>query len=124
MFDKLTQWTYSGGNAERCLTKDEILDDVTLYWLTNSASSSARLYWENNNNFSSPTQRTTEIKVPVAVTVFPGAIYQAPRTLDATRLPQAYLLNEVKEGDKKRSSDEFSPKDQGRHVHSGRQRRA
>src|SRR4029450_3538459 len=69
MYDKFAQWTYSGGDPERSLTKDEMLDDITLYWLTNSAISSARLYWENhNNNFSSPAQRTTEIKVPVAVT--------------------------------------------------------
>ena len=53
MYDKFTQWTYSGGEPERSLTKDEMLDDITLYWLTNSAISSAQLYWENNaNNFN------------------------------------------------------------------------
>ncbi len=56
-----------------------MLDDITLYWLTNSAISSARLYWENNNNnFNATSQKTAEISIPVAVTVFPGEIYRAP----------------------------------------------
>jgi len=99
MFDKFTQWTYSGGDAERSLTKDEMLDDITLYWVTNSAVSSARLYWENNNNnFSAPAQRTTEIKVPVAVTVFPGEIYQAPKTWTQRAYPTLTYFNEVSKG--------------------------
>jgi pimeloyl-ACP methyl ester carboxylesterase len=81
MYDKFTQWTYSGGEPERSLSKDEMLDDISLYWLTNSAISSAQLYWENNNNnFSAAAQHTEDIDVPVAVTVFPGEIYQAPRS--------------------------------------------
>jgi pimeloyl-ACP methyl ester carboxylesterase len=79
--DKFNDWTYSGGDAEKVLTKDEILDDITLYWLTNTATSSAQLYWENNtNNFNVVEQRTHEVSIPVAVTVFPGEIYQAPKT--------------------------------------------
>jgi hypothetical protein len=66
MYDKFAQWTYSGGEPERVLTKDEMLDDITLYWLTNSAISSAQLYWENNaNNFNA-----VDISIPAAVTVF------------------------------------------------------
>jgi len=76
MFDKFNQWTYSDGDAERSLTKDEMLDNITLYWLTNSAISSAQLYWENNaNNFNA-----VDISIPAAVTVFPGEIYRAPRS--------------------------------------------
>jgi pimeloyl-ACP methyl ester carboxylesterase len=76
MYDKFASWTYSGGEPERSLTKDEMLDDITLYWLTNSAVSSARLYWENNaNNFNA-----VDISLPAAVTVFPGEIYQAPKS--------------------------------------------
>lgn len=78
--DKFNEWTYSGGNAEKSLTKTEMLDDISLYWFTNTANSSAQLYWENNNNnFNAVEQRTAEIKVPVAITVFPGEIYQAPK---------------------------------------------
>ncbi len=97
--DKFNDWTYSGGNAEKSLTKDEILDDITLYWLTNTATSSAQLYWENNNNnFNAVEQRTAEISVPVAVTVFPGEIYQAPRSWTERSYPRLIYFNEVKEG--------------------------
>lgn len=97
--DKLNEWTYSGGNAEKSLTKDEILDNITLYWLTNSATSSAQLYWENNNNnFNAVEQRTAEITVPVAVTVFPGEIYQAPRSWAERSYPRLIYFNEVKKG--------------------------
>ncbi|GAA2833001.1 epoxide hydrolase family protein [Crossiella cryophila] len=76
MYDKFAQWTHSGGVPERALTRDEMLDDITLYWLTNTAISSAQLYWENNaNNFNA-----VDIAIPAAITVFPGEIYQAPRS--------------------------------------------
>ena len=76
-----------------------MLDDITLYWLTNSAISSAQLYWENNNNnFSSPAQRTTEIKLPVAVTVFPGEIYRAPKSWTERAYPSLVYFNEVDKG--------------------------
>ncbi len=97
--DKFNDWTYSGGNAEKSLTKDEILDDITLYWLTNTATSSAQLYWENNNNnFNAVEQRTAEISVPVAVTIFPGEIYQAPRSWAERSYPKLIYFNEVKKG--------------------------
>jgi pimeloyl-ACP methyl ester carboxylesterase len=99
MYDKFAQWTYSGGEPERSLTKDEMLDDITLYWLTNSAISSARLYWENNNNnFSAEAQKTAEIKVPVAVTVFPGEIYRAPKSWTQRAYPTLIYFNEVDKG--------------------------
>ncbi|BAZ21451.1 haloalkane dehalogenase 2 [Kalymmatonema gypsitolerans NIES-4073] len=75
------QWTSSSGDSEKSPTKDEVLDDITLYWLTNSAVSSARLYWENNNSIlNAAAQKTAEISLPVAITVFPGEIYRAPQT--------------------------------------------
>jgi pimeloyl-ACP methyl ester carboxylesterase len=99
MYDKFAQWTYSGGEPERSLTKDEMLDDITLYWLTNSAISSARLYWENNNNnFSAEAQRTSEISIPVAVTVFPGEIYRAPKSWTERAYPHLIYFNEVDKG--------------------------
>lgn len=99
MFDKFNQWTYSGGDAEKSLTRDEMLDDITLYWLTNSAISSAQLYWENNtNNFNAVEQKTAEVKVPVAVTVFPGEIYRAPRSWTEQAYPTLMYFNEVDKG--------------------------
>jgi pimeloyl-ACP methyl ester carboxylesterase len=75
------QWTSSSSDSEKSPTKDEVLDDITLYWLTNSAVSSARLYWENKNSLlNAAAQKTAEISLPVAITVFPGEIYPAPET--------------------------------------------
>ena len=75
------KWTY-GEDPEQSPTKDQVLDDITLYWLTNSASSSARLYWENGGSgiLSAAAQKTAEISLPVAVTVFPEEVYRAPET--------------------------------------------
>jgi pimeloyl-ACP methyl ester carboxylesterase len=99
MFDKFNQWTYSGGDAGKSLTKDEMLDGISLYWLTNSAVSSARLYWENNNNnFNAVEQKTRDIKIPVAVTVFPGEIYKAPKTWTERAYPNLVYFNEVDKG--------------------------
>jgi pimeloyl-ACP methyl ester carboxylesterase len=75
------QWTY-GKDARQSPTVDDVLDDFTLYWLTNAAASSARLYWENapKNLISAAAQETDKISVPVAVTVFPEEVYRAPET--------------------------------------------
>ena len=58
------------------LTREDILDNITLYWLTGTAISSARLYWENDLAFFEP----KHVLIPVAVSVFPDEIYAAPRT--------------------------------------------
>jgi pimeloyl-ACP methyl ester carboxylesterase len=99
MYDKFAQWTYSGDEPERSLTRDEMLDDISLYWLTNTAVSSARLYWENsNNNFSAAAQKTADISIPVGVTVFPGEIYRAPRSWTEQAYNQLIYFNEVDKG--------------------------
>jgi pimeloyl-ACP methyl ester carboxylesterase len=74
-------WSY-GKDPQQSPTRDEVLDDFTLYWLSNSAASSARIYWENRGRdliFASA-QKTNEISVPVAITVFPEEVYRAPET--------------------------------------------
>jgi len=58
------------------LTKDDIVDNITLYWLTNTAVSSARLYWESKLPFFAP----KHITIPVAISAFPDELYQAPRS--------------------------------------------
>jgi pimeloyl-ACP methyl ester carboxylesterase len=94
MYDKFAQWTFSGGEPERVLSKDEMLDDISLYWLTNTAISSARLYWENNaNNFNA-----VDIAIPAAVTVFPGEIYRAPRSWAERAYHNLIYWNEVDKG--------------------------
>ncbi|MFD8496613.1 epoxide hydrolase family protein [Amycolatopsis sp. NPDC059657] len=94
MYDKFAQWTYSGGEPERSLTRDEMLDDITLYWLTGTAISSAQLYWENNaNNFNA-----VDISIPAGVTVFPGEIYRAPRSWAERAYHKLIYFNEVDKG--------------------------
>jgi len=75
------QWRF-GRDPQQTLTKDEVLDDITLYWLTSSAVSSSRLYWENagRSPIGSAAQKTSDIKVPVAITVFPEDVYRPPQS--------------------------------------------
>jgi pimeloyl-ACP methyl ester carboxylesterase/organic hydroperoxide reductase OsmC/OhrA len=92
-------YDYNAGEPERLLTKDQMLDDITLYWLTNSATSSARLYWENNNNIlSAAGQKTAEISLPVAITVFPAEIYRAPETWVRRAYRNLIYFHEVDKG--------------------------
>lgn len=98
-YEKMAEWTESDGHPERVLGRDAILDDITLYWLTNTGASSSRFYWENNNNnFSADAQKTATIKVPVAVTVFPGEIYRAPKSWTAQAYPSLYYFHEASKG--------------------------
>lgn len=97
--DKFNDWTYSGGDAGKSLTKDEMLDDITLYWVTNTGTSAARLYWENNNNnFNAVEQQTAKITIPVAITVFPGEIYQALRSWAERSYHNLIYFHEVNKG--------------------------
>lgn len=76
-----------------------MLDDITLYWLTNSAASSARLYWEYPAaNFNVVEQRIAEITLPVGVTVFPGDVYQAPRSWTEQAYPNLIYFHHVTRG--------------------------
>ena len=67
-------YDYNNGEPERLLSRDDVLDDITLYWLTNTATSAARLYWETSGQsvLLAAAQKTSEISLPVAITVFPG----------------------------------------------------
>jgi pimeloyl-ACP methyl ester carboxylesterase len=93
-YDKFADWTHTGGEPQRELTRDEMLDDITLYWLTNTGASSARLYWENNaNNFNA-----VDISIPAAVTVFPGEIYRAPKSWTEQSYHRLIYFHEVDKG--------------------------
>ncbi|WP_394836430.1 epoxide hydrolase 1 [Pendulispora rubella] len=97
----LAGWIYDFNDAEaqRLLTKQQVLDDLTLYWLTNTASSSARLYWEDKAPaLSSAAQKTTEIDLPVAVTVFPSEFYHAPKSWTQRAYPTLMYFNEAARG--------------------------
>jgi pimeloyl-ACP methyl ester carboxylesterase len=76
------------------LTRDEVLDNVTFYWLTNTAISSARLYWENTYDFFG----VKGVAIPAAVSVFPNEIYQAPRSWAERAYSNLIYFNEVGRG--------------------------
>jgi pimeloyl-ACP methyl ester carboxylesterase len=81
------------GQAEG-LTRDDILDNITLYWVTNTAVSSARLYWENKLAFFAP----KGVAIPVAVSAFPDELYQAPRSWAAKAFPKLIHYNRLEKG--------------------------
>ncbi|MFM0436074.1 epoxide hydrolase [Paraburkholderia strydomiana] len=76
------------------LTRDDVLDNVTLYWLTGTAISSARLYWENKLKFFAP----KHVPIPVAVSVFPDEIYAAPRSWTEQAYPKLIHYNRLPKG--------------------------
>jgi pimeloyl-ACP methyl ester carboxylesterase len=76
------------------LTRDDILDNITLYWLTNTAVSSARIYWEDKFAFFAP----KGVAIPVAVSAFPDEVVQTPSELGRASLPEAHLLQPPREG--------------------------
>ena len=93
-------YDYNDGEPERLLTKDDFLDNVTLYWLTNTATSSARLYWETGGQsvLLAAAQKTSEISLPVAITVFPEEVYRAPETWARRAYRNLTYFNEVDKG--------------------------
>jgi pimeloyl-ACP methyl ester carboxylesterase len=76
------------------LTRDDILDNVTLYWLTNTAVSSARLYWESKLPFFAP----KHVAIPVAISAFPEELYQAPRSWAERAYPKLIHYNKLDRG--------------------------
>ena len=76
------------------LTRDEVLDNITLYWLTNTGVSASRLYWEYKGGFFN----AKGVKIPVAVTVFPSEQYRAPRSWAERAYPNLIYFNEVDKG--------------------------
>ncbi len=76
------------------LTRDDILDNVTLYWLTNTAVSSARIYWENKFAFFAP----KHVAIPVAVSAFPDEVCQTPRTWTERAYPKLIYYNRPEKG--------------------------
>jgi pimeloyl-ACP methyl ester carboxylesterase len=76
------------------LTRDEILDNITLYWLTNTGVSASRLYWEYRGGFFD----AKGVSIPVAVSVFPGEQYQAPRSWTERAYPRLIHYNRLDRG--------------------------
>ena len=82
------------GHPAGDLTRDDVLDDITLYWLTNTAVSAARFYWELHFSL----YNAANVSVPAAVSAFPGENYQAPRGWTERAYSQAHLLQQGRKG--------------------------
>jgi pimeloyl-ACP methyl ester carboxylesterase len=83
------------------LTRDDVLDNITLYWLTNTGVSSSRLYWETAHNV--PTRKIaffapTGVRIPVAVSAFPDELYTAPKTWTEQAYPKLIHYNRLPKG--------------------------
>jgi pimeloyl-ACP methyl ester carboxylesterase len=76
------------------LTRDDILDNITMYWLTNTAISSARLYWENKLPFFD----VKNVTIPVAVSAFPDELFQTPRSWAERAFPRLIHYNKLDKG--------------------------
>ena len=92
-------WAY-GDDAAKLPTRDDVLDDISLYWLTNSGASAGRLYWENHGRSPALASvwKTTEITLPVAVTIFGEDAYQPPKTWVQRAYPHLTYYNRVDKG--------------------------
>ena len=82
------------GHSAGDLTREDVLDNMTLYWLTNTAISSARLYWENKVNLYLP----ANVSIPAAITVFPGESFQAPRSWAERAYQQLIYFHQADQG--------------------------
>jgi pimeloyl-ACP methyl ester carboxylesterase len=99
-YEKISR-AFVDGNDSGGLTRDRILDNITLYWLTNTATSAARMYWESARATAAAAagrQAPPEVSLPVAFTVFPGEIFQAPRSWADRVYPNLIYFNEVDKG--------------------------
>jgi epoxide hydrolase len=92
IYDKFRAWTDNDGDPESALTRDEMLDDITLYWLTDTAASFARMYFENG---FVPASR---VDLPVGCSMFPREIYRAPRSWAERFYPNLIHWNELDRG--------------------------
>ena len=95
IYEKFRAWTDNHGNPEDALSLDQMLDDISLYWFTNTAASSARFYWENASvaSFDAGT-----IELPMAASIFPKEIYRAPKAWAEAHWPNLIYWNELDRG--------------------------
>ena len=94
IYEKFAQWTDTNNQPELELSLDEMLDNITLYWLTNTGASSARLYFES---FATDFSRQ-QLDIPVGVSVFPGELYRPPKIWGERTYSNLFYWNEVAKG--------------------------
>lgn len=94
ILEKFYQWMDCDGHPENVLKKDEIIDNIMFYWLTNSSASSARLYWESFNAFRDPTL----VEMPSGISSFPKEIVRTPRSWAETKYTNIQYWNDLDKG--------------------------
>ena len=97
IYEKFQAWTDNHGNPEDALSVDAMLDDISLYWFTNTAASSARIYWENTRAGSASLSKG-RIELPMAASVFPHEIFNPPRAWAEALWPNLFYWNELDKG--------------------------
>ena len=99
-YEKIAR-AFLDGHPAGGLTRDRIVDNIALDWLTNTATSAARLYWEGFRTINAAIAsglKPPELSLPVAFTVFPGEIFQAPRSWAEKVYPNLIYFNEADKG--------------------------
>jgi pimeloyl-ACP methyl ester carboxylesterase len=97
-YEKISR-AFVEGNPSGGLTRERILDNITLYWLMSRGTPAARMYWESQRSAAAAAgQAPPEVSLPVAFTVFPGEIFQAPRSWAERLYPNLIYFNEVDKG--------------------------
>ena len=97
IIEKFWAWTDCNGHPENALSRDELLDNVMFYWLTDSGASSARLYWESFGRAFTAEQDNT-VKLPTGCSIFPKEIVPTPRSWAETRYKNIVYWNELDKG--------------------------
>jgi epoxide hydrolase len=93
ILEKFWSWTDCDGHPENVLTRDELLDNVMMYWLPDAAASSARLYWESFRNFP-----TDKVNVPTGCSIFPKEIFRTSKRWAEKRFTKLVYFNELNKG--------------------------
>ncbi len=96
ILEKFYQWTDCKGHPENVLTRDEIIDNIMFYWLTNSGASSARLYWESFGTAFSGADNT--VKLPTGISSYPKEIIRTPRSWAEQRYTNIQYWNDLDRG--------------------------
>ena len=96
IIEKFYEWTDCNGHPENILNKEELIDNVMFYWLTKSATSSARLYWESFGSFGGNPEEKLEL--PIGCSIFPKEISRTPRSWAEQIYSNIVYWNELKKG--------------------------
>ena len=100
ILEKFFEWTDCDGQPENAISRDELLDNVMFYWLTDSGTSAARIYWENHQSALAGgyDEHAVEIRVPTGCSIFPKEITPTPRSWAEERYPNIVYWNELEKG--------------------------